>query len=107
MLLISSVVVRGPPVARCFDAQSYDCIDFQALCYVVECLTRANARAHEEELLGLEVSQAEKDMALLQCLFSQRSWAAKEPEVNLNAIYDADDVPIFDPDEAAHRLCQH
>ena len=95
------------PVARCFDAQSYDCIDFRALCYVIQSLTRANVRAHEEELLGLEVSQAEKDMALLQCLSSQRSWAAKEPKVTLNSISDADDVPICDPDEAAHRLCQH
>ena len=58
-------------------------------------LTRANIRAHEEELLGLEVSQAEKDMALTKCLSLSMQFLTP------------DDVPIFDPDEAAHNLCQH
>ena len=95
------------PVARCFDAQSHDCIDFRALCYVIESFTRANVRAHEEELLGLKVSQAEKDMALLQCLSQSTKLGREGDKVTLNVIFDADDVPICDPDEAAHRLCQH
>ena len=59
--------------------------------------------AGEEELLGPEVSQAEKDAALSKCLSSQRSWAARKPKHTLSAISDVDGGPIFDPDEAARR----
>ena len=38
------------------------CIFFCALCNIVESLTRDNIRVYEEELLGLDVNQAEKDM---------------------------------------------
>ena len=40
-------------------------------------------------------------------LSSQRSWAAKNPKVTLNANSDLNAVPIFDRDEAPRRLCQH
>ena len=80
---------------------------FRALCNITEGLTRTNIRAHEEELLGLKVSQAEKDIALSKCVSSQQSCAAKKPKLTSNAISDVNDLPNFDPDGAAHRLCQH
>ena len=58
-------------------------------------------------MLGLEVSQAEKDTALPKCLSSQRSWAANKPRLTITAVSDADNVPIFDPGGVAHRLRQH
>ena len=60
--------------------------------------------AREKELLGPEVSQAEKDAVLSKCLSSQRNWAARKPKHTLSAI-SVDVGPIFDPDEAARRLC--
>ena len=77
---------------------------FRALCNVAEGLTRTNIRAHEEELLGLEVSQTEMDIALSKSVSSQQSCAAKKPKLTSNAISDVNDLPNFDPDEAAHRL---
>ena len=38
--------------------------DFRALRNLVESLTRVSFRASEEDLLGLEVNQVEKDVAL-------------------------------------------
>ena len=64
-------------------------------------------RAYEEELLGVDVNQAEKDMTLAKCVSSQQSWAAKKPKLAIPAISNVDDVPIFEPDGAARRLCQH
>ena len=43
-------------VARCIDADSLDCIDFGALCNIIESFTSDNIRGHEEELLGLQSS---------------------------------------------------
>ena len=40
------------PVARCFDAQSYECIEFRALYTIVESLVKANIRGREEGPLG-------------------------------------------------------
>ena len=55
------------PVARCFDQQFTACINFGALCDIIESLTRNNMRNHEDELSGLDISQAQKDMALSKC----------------------------------------
>ena len=62
---------------------------FRAHCNFVESLTN---------LLGLEVNQVEKYMALR---------AAKKPKLTLKANSDVEEAPIFDPNEAAHRLCLH
>ena len=43
-------------------------------------------------------------MALSKCTGSHQSWAVRKPK---NAIFGADDIPIFDPSEAGNRLCQH
>ena len=62
---------------------------------------------HEEELLGLDVNQAEKDMAISKCAGSHQSWAVRKPKLTSHAISSADGVPTFDRDEAANTLCQH
>ena len=64
-------------------------------------LTRANIHAHEEELLGREVSQAEKDMALSRCLSSQRSFTAKNPKITPMQFLTPDDVRL----STLMRLC--
>ena len=98
---------RGPLLLVALMPNPLTASIFWALCNSTEGLTRTNIRAHEEELLGLDVSQAEKDIALFKCLSSQQSWAAKKPKLTANAIPDVNDFPIFDPDEAAQRPCQH
>ena len=42
-----------------------------------------------------------------QVCFIQQSWVVKKPKLTIHSTSSADDVPIFDPDEAARRLCQH
>ena len=41
------------PVARCFDQQLTACINFRALCNIIESLTRDNMRNHDDELTEL------------------------------------------------------
>ena len=81
------------------------CVNFRALCNIIESLTRDNIRAVEEELLGLGVNQAEQDMVLSKCVSSQQHWAAKKAKLTISVISNADNVPIFDPHEVARRLC--
>ena len=95
------------PVARCFDPHFVECVNFRALCHIVESLARDNIRAYEEELLGLDVNQAEKDIILSKCVSSQQCWAARKPKHTIHATSSADDVPIFDLDVAARSLRQH
>ena len=94
-------------VARCFDHQGVECLNVRTLCNIIESLTRDNIRPYEEEDLGLDHNQAENDMVLPKCVSSQQSWAVKKPKRTIHAISNVDDVPIFDPDKAARRLCQH
>ena len=61
---------------------------------------------HEEDLPGHDVNH-EKDMALSKCTGSHQSWSVRKPKLTLHVISSADGVPIFDPSEAAKRLCQH
>ena len=84
-----------------------ECVNFRALCKIIESFPRDNIRDYEEELLGFEANQAEKDMTLARCIASQQCWAAKKPKLTIHAISDVDGVPTFDPDEAAHQLCLH
>ena len=42
-------------------------------------------------------------MVLAKCASSQESWAVKKPKLTIHAISSADDAPIFEVDEAAHR----
>ena len=74
---------------------------------MIESLTKDNIRACEEELLGLDVKRAEKDMTLAKCVSSQQSGAARKPKLTIHAISDVENVPIFEPDDAARKLCQH
>ena len=53
-------------VARCIDLHFVECVNFRALCNIIESLTRDNVCAHEEELLGLDVNRAEKDISSFQ-----------------------------------------
>ena len=93
-------------VARCIDADSLDCIDFRALCNIIESFTSDNIRGHEEELLVLQSSQLNWTLALSRCISPvKRSWAAKNPKLTLNANSDVNAMPIFDRDEAPRRLC--
>ena len=46
-------------------------------------------------------------MVLSKCAASQQSWALRKPKLTLHAISGADDIPIFDPNEAGNKLCQH
>ena len=52
-------------------------VNFRALCNIIESLTRHNIRAYEEDLLGLDFNQAEKDMTLAKSVSSQQSWNEK------------------------------
>ena len=45
-------------------------------------------------------------MVLSKCGLYHQSWAVREPKLTIPAISSADDVAIFDLNEAAHRLCQ-
>ena len=81
------------------------CVNFRALCNIIESITRDSIRPVEEELLALGVNQAEKDMVLSKCVSSQQHWAAKKAKLTISVISNADNVPIFDPHEVARRLC--
>ena len=95
------------PVARCIDLHFVECVNFRALYNIIGSLTRDNIRAHEEELLGLDVNRAEKDMVLSKCASCQQSWAVRKPKLTIHAFSSGDDAPILDANEAAHRLSQH
>ena len=79
----------------------------RALCDVVESLTKDNIRAYEEELLGIDVNLAEKDMVLSKCASSQESWSVKKPKLTIHCISSNDDVPILEPNEAVPALGRH
>ena len=51
---------------------------FRALCNITEGLTRTNSRAHEEELLGLEV-KLKRTSRCPNAFLANKSWAAKKP----------------------------
>ena len=78
------------PVARCSDPHFVECVNFRALSNIIESLTRDNIRAYEEELPGLDVKKAEKDIVLSKCISSQQSWAVKKPKLTIHAISSAD-----------------
>ena len=95
-------------MARSFDQHFTVCINFRALCDIIESLTRDNMQNHEDQLSGLDVSQAQKDMALSKCASSKRSWVVKKnTNFSLHAVTDAEGRPRHDPDEAADSLRQH
>ena len=77
-----------------------ECVNVRALCSIIESLTRDNTRAYEE-LLGLDVNQAEKDMSRAS---SQQSWTVKKTKHTIHGISDSDDAPMFDPDECAQTV---
>ena len=62
-------------------------------------LRNVDIRVYEEELLVLDDNQADKHMVLSKCVSNQQIWAAKKPKLTNHAISDADDVPIFEPDD--------
>ena len=78
---------------RCFDLLGAECINFRALCNVIESFTRA----FEEEILGLDVKPAEKDMAVSECASSQQCWAARKPKLTVHVICDSDDEQPLNP----------
>ena len=52
---------------------------------------------------GIAWPRRQPGRILAKCVSSQRSWAAAYNPCHL----ERDGVPIFAPDEGAHRLCQH
>ena len=81
------------PIEDCFDALSFECIDFQRLSQIIACLTRENLAIRETEVSGLPCTQTEKDFALARCRSGQRACGNKKPVLSLSALTDEERHP--------------
>ena len=105
--LLNNAAYLGNRLPDASIASAWNVSTFGPSATLSRALRRGNIRAFEEEILRLDVNQADKDMALSNCASSQQSWAARKPKLTIHAGSDSDDAPIFDPDDAARRFCQH
>ena len=76
------------PVGKCFDQNSFECIDFHGLS-------------------NLPWMQTEKDNTLAKCRLGLRAWRSKKPMLCLHAVTDEDDHPLENDDESGRRLCEY
>ena len=95
------------PVEDCFDASSFECIDFQRLSQIIANLTRENLEAREAEVTNVPCTQTEKDTALARCRSGQRAWRNKKLVLSLSAVTDEEGHILENEDESGRRLCDY
>ena len=93
-------------IGDCFDASSFECIDFQRPIQIIAILTRENLEAREAEVTNLPSTQTEKDIALARCRSGQRAWRNKKPVLSLSAVTDEEGHLLENEDESGRRLCE-
>ena len=87
-------------VGKCFDLNSFECIDFHGLNQIIASLTRESLAEREAELGSLSWTQTEKDNALAKCRLGLRAWCAKKPMLCLHAVTDEDGHLLENEDES-------
>ena len=94
---------------KCFDQNSFECIDFHGLSQIIVGVTRERLteREREAEIGNLPRTQTEKDNALAKCRLGLRAWRSKKPMLCLHAVTDADGHPLENEDESGRRLCEY
>ena len=95
------------PVKKCFDPNTFECIDFHGLSQIIASLTRESLAEREAEICNLLWTQTEKDNALAKCRLGLRGWRAKKPTLRLDAVTDEDGHPLENEDESGRRLCEY
>ena len=83
-----------------------ECVNFRALCNIIKSLRGTTSALKTRSCLASTSTKREGHDSYQVC-FTQQSWAVKKPKLTIHSTSSADDGPIFDPDEAARRLCQH
>ena len=89
------------PVEKCFDQNSFECIDFHGLSQIIASLTRERLVEREAEIGNLPWTQTEKDNALAKWRLGLRAWRSKKPMLCLHAVTDENE------DESGRRLCEY
>ena len=97
----------GEPVGKCFDQNSFECIEFHWLSQIIASLTRERIAEREAEICNLPWTQTEKVNALVKCRLGLRAWRAKKPMLCLHAVTDEDGHPLENEDESGRRLCEY
>ena len=92
---------------KCFDPNSFECIDIHGLSQIIASLTRENLAERDTETGNFSWTQSEKDSALAKCAVGLRAWRAKKPMLCLHAVTDEDGHPQENEDEFDRRPCEY
>ena len=74
------------PVVKCFDPNSFECIDFHGLCQIIASLTRERLAEREAEIGNLPWTQTEKDNALAKCRLGLGACRTEKPMLCFHAV---------------------
>ena len=91
------------PVEKCFDPNSFECIDVHGLSQIIASLTRESLAERQAEIGDFPWTPTEKDNALAKCRLGFRAWRTKKPMLCLHAVTDEDGHP----QENGRRLCEY
>ena len=94
------------PIEDCFDALSFECVDFQQLCQIFASLTRQKPWNTWNWGLNPPLDANRKDIALARCRNGQRAWRKKKPVLSLSAVTD-EEPSVENEDESGRKLCEY